>query len=215
MSEIKRLTEITDQLLGPQGCPWDREQTLKSLRPCIIEEACELIEAIDLNDQHQILEELGDFFFVAFFLCKVAEKEKHCDMKDVLKELNDKLVRRHPHVFGNTEANTSEAVLKQWSEIKQKEKNKAHRKSALDSIPKELPALARAHKVYKKMREANFPDIPKKKSKDSINENALGEQLFSLVAQAYDNGLDAEHALRQALAYSEQSFRTYEKSQEQ
>lgn len=215
MKELNRLIEITDQLLGPQGCPWDREQTLKSLRPCIIEEACELIEAIDLNDQHQIQEELGDFFFVAFFLCKIAEKEKHCELSSVLKELNDKLVRRHPHVFGNTQAADTDAVLKQWTEIKQKEKNKTHRKSSLDSIPKDLPGLARAQKVYKKMRDAKFPQTIKKH--DDVlfdNENSLGEFLLDIVAQAHEKGLDAEHALRQALTHKERDFRTFEKSTE-
>lgn len=211
MKELNRLIDITDKLLGPQGCPWDREQTLKSLRPCIIEEACELLEAIDLNDPQFIHEELGDFFFVAFFLCKVAEKEKQCDISSVLQELNDKLVRRHPHVFGNTQANTSEAVLEQWAEIKKKEKGKSHRKSSLDSIPKELPGLARAQKVYKKMREAKYPNSLKKHT-DNIfeNENTLGEFLIDIAAQAHEKGLDAEHALRQALTHKEKSFRAFE-----
>lgn len=216
MNQLERLIQITDRLMGPGGCPWDIEQTLQSLRPCIVEEGHELIEAIDLNDQHHILEELGDFFFVAFFLCKVAEKENICKVDDILKELNDKLVRRHPHVFGETDIKTTEEVLSQWAEIKKNENNKAHRKSALDSIPKGLPSLARAQKAYKKMRDAKYPHALKRHDKPKFtSEDALGQYLLELAAQAHDDGLDAEHALRRSLAYLEQSFRIYEKSQAQ
>lgn len=102
MREFDELIEIIDRLLGPDGCPWDKEQTLQSLRSSVLEEVCEVIEAIDLNDNAHIKEELGDLFFNTIFLCKIAEKEKRFTVTEILKELNEKLIRRHPHVFGES-----------------------------------------------------------------------------------------------------------------
>lgn len=99
MKAFDLLNQTTDTLLSPQGCPWDREQTLTTMRSSLIEEACELVEAIDLNDNTHIQEELGDLFFLAIFLSKLAEKEERCKMEDVLHGINDKLIHRHPHVL--------------------------------------------------------------------------------------------------------------------
>jgi len=210
MKEYEELNTIVDRLLGPGGCPWDREQTMKSIRSNIIEESAELVEAIDTEDNAHIREELGDIFFLAIFFCKLAEKEGRCTTKEVLQEINEKLIRRHPHVFGEAKIADSDAALKQWGEIKQTEKSKAHRKSALDSIPKGLPALARAQKVHKKLHDANYPDIPKIKEEQIKDEESLGKALFRLVAQAQEKGLDAEHALRKILVSLESQFRKHE-----
>lgn len=212
MNAFEHLIETTDTLLSPQGCPWDREQTMNTMRSSIIEEACELVEAIDLNDNAHIQEELGDLFFIAVFLSKLAEKEGRCNVTDVLKGIDDKLIRRHPHVFGEIKIDNSDAVVKQWGEIKQQEKGKTHRKSALDGIPKDLPSLARAQKVHKKISSAKFPDEPLFSKEASFeNEEELGQTLYHLVAQAQEKGLDAEHALRKTLAHLEKAFRTFEK----
>lgn len=209
LSQIGKLIEIIDTLLGPNGCPWDQEQTLAKLRPDLIEEACEVIEAIDLNDSHGIEEELGDLLFVVLFFCRVAEKEKHTQISRVAKGISDKLIRRHPHVFGEVKIDNSDAVLKQWDQIKQKEK--AHRKSALDGIPMQLPALARAQKVLKKMKKAHYPH-PKRVVAESAfqDEDSLGTLLLDVVSQASVKGIDAEHALRKALMHTEKEFRSFE-----
>lgn len=210
MNEFKSLLETTETLLGPNGCPWDQVQTMKSTRPCITEEASELVEAIDSENNSHIQEELGDLFFVALFLCKLAEKEKRCTLSDVLNSLNQKLIRRHPHVFGDAKIDTVDELIKQWGEIKKKEKGKNHRKSALDSIPKGLPALSRAQKVHKKLKDAKFQDIVKNDKDLFTNEDTLGHALWNMVAEAQEKGLDAEHALRSYLVKLEHSFREKE-----
>lgn len=209
MKEIDELLEVVDSLLGPDGCPWDRQQTTQSCRTYLLEEACELIEAIDLDDNTHIKEELGDLFFLVLFLGRIAEKEQRCTMADALSGIKEKLVRRHPHVFGEVHVETPEQVLEQWERIKKQEKEE--RKSALDGIPKGLPALARAYKAAKRMAKAHFPgmDTPEK-SRPFDTEEQLGNALFSLVLQAKELGIDPEHALRKTLAEKEEEFRRFE-----
>lgn len=214
MKEFEELVATTEYLFGPNGCPWDREQTMISTRPCVIEEAAELVDAIDSNDNSHIEEELGDMFFVVLFLCKLAEKEKKSTLKDVLRVVNEKLIRRHPHVFGEVQLKNSDEVMKQWGEIKKTEKGKTQRKSALDSIPKGLPALARAQKVCNKVSKTEFATTPKGDlDADFENEDELGELLFEVVAKAQAKGLDAEHALRKVLVGTEHAFREFEMQQ--
>lgn len=211
MDAFDKLLQTITHLLSPQGCPWDQIQTMSSIRSNVIEEASELVEAIDLNDDLHIQEELGDLFFVILFLCKLAEKEGRSTLNDVLHDANEKLIRRHPHVFGDAKIDDIDALEKQWKEIKQQEKGKSHRTSSLDGIPKDLPSLARAHKVHKKMAAASFPDAPKESPSLSFeNEEELGKTLYNIVAQAQEKGLNAEHALRKTLAHLEQAFRTFE-----
>lgn len=211
MHEFDELVKVTDHLLGPQGCPWDREQTLESTRAGVMEEVCELIEAIDLKDAHHIKEELGDLMFNAIFLCRLAEQEGVCNMKEVLHEVKEKLVRRHPHVWGDAKIDTSEELLQQWDSIKQNEKGKTHRKSALDGIPVGLPALSRAYKSLKKMTKAGYSDVPKVNAELSFkDEQVLGDKLLELVIQAQQAGLDPEQALRAKLAHLEREFRKFE-----
>ena len=118
MKEFIQILELIDTLLGPNGCPWDKEQTFESLRETVTEEAYELVEAIDLNDKEKILEELGDLFFNAIFFCKLGEKEEVFSTEKVLQELYDKLVRRHPHVFGETVIGNVSELYEQWEQIR-------------------------------------------------------------------------------------------------
>lgn len=211
MKEFQTLLDLIDRLLAPDGCPWDRDQTMKSIRSDLIEESCELVDAIDSEDNEHIEEELGDVLFVVAFLCRLAEKEKRCTIQGALREINEKLIRRHPHVFGETKIETQTELLEQWEAIKSKEKGKTLRKSVLDSIPKGLPALARAKKVYKKIQDKPFSALP---TTDNLphfdDEAALGKVLFSIVAKAQNQGLEAEHALRQTLVSVESAFRDFE-----
>ncbi len=211
MKEFDELVSVVDHLLGPDGCPWDRKQTMKSIRSDVLEEVCELIEAIDLEDNAHIQEELGDLFFNVIFLSRLAEKEERSLMKNCLHDIAQKLIRRHPHVWGETEINSSEELLSQWEKIKKTEKGKESRTSSLDGIPKGLPALARAQKVLKKSAKKNYEQ--KKSSDEFQNEEELGEHLLSLVAKAEALGLDSEHALKTTLNKFEERFRSFESSQ--
>jgi tetrapyrrole methylase family protein/MazG family protein len=214
MKEFQQLLRTTEHLMGPEGCPWDRVQTMKSTRPCITEEAHELVDAIDSDDNVHIKEELGDLLFVVLFLCKLAEKENRCTLSEVLLGMNDKLIRRHPHVFGDApKLNTVDELLVQWKQIKKEETVKSKRKSSLDSIPKGLPALARAQKVYKKMHDYRFPKTPEPKKGQFDSEEALGKQLWETVMQAEKCNLDAEHALRMVLSSLEGDFREFEQGE--
>lgn len=213
MKEFDELLEIIERLLGPGGCPWDQEQTLKSLRSSLLEETCEVLEAIDLEDNAHIKEELGDLLFNAAFLSRIGEKEKRFLVKEVIQEINQKLIRRHPHVFGEgTKINNVEELHKQWDTLKKHEKGKDVRTSALDGIPKNFPGLARAQKCLKKMRKVGYnPFLQSLSRKDIENEKDLGKYLLYLVELAEEKGLDAEHALRAELAHVEKEFLDYEK----
>lgn len=213
MQQFDELIKIIDHLLGPEGCPWDQKQTLHSLRSSILEEVCELIEAIDLEDDAHIQEELGDLFFNVVFLSKVAEKEKKFTTQAVLQELNEKLIRRHPHVFGEgKKLNSVEELYQQWDAIKKEEKGKERRQSLLDGISKHLPSLSRTQKILKKIKKTDFSLTIQPIENPPQNEEELGQRLLSLVHQAQEKGLDAEHALRKVLAHIEQNFLEYEKN---
>lgn len=211
MHGFKELINVIDRLLGPAGCPWDREQTMNSIRHYLLEETAELIDAIDLEDNEHIKEELGDLFFHVLFLSRLAEKEGRFHLDDVMKTLTGKLIRRHPHVFGEAKITTSDEVLHQWEQIKKKEKENVQFKSVLDGVPKSLPALARAAKMIKKMKKTPFQKAPF--FKEIENEEELGSLLWRLVADAEERGLDAEQALRKVLAEQEEAFRKFEQAE--
>lgn len=213
MKPFEKVSDILDRLLGPDGCPWDREQTFQSLRSSVLEETCELIEAVDRSDSHHIKEELGDLYLNFIFFCKIAEKEGLFTTAEVLEGLADKLIRRHPHIFGDVEAKDTAEVLRQWEKIKKTEAHSSGHESILDSIPKQLPALARAQKSLKRMRKAKYSDLPSPSSKSYRNEDQLGEALLSLVFAVEAQGLDAEQALRSALEKLETAFRSWERTQ--
>jgi len=210
MKEFNELVAVVDELLGENGCPWDREQTMKTIRKDVLEEVSELIEAIDLGDNDHIEEELGDLFFNVIFLSRLAEKEKRTEMKKALLGIKEKLIRRHPHVFHDEVIADQEALLKRWNEIKLTEKGKEHRTSVLDGIPKGLPALARAQKVMKKIKNVELLQLRHNVDLSFQTEEELGTILATIAFKAGELGLDAEHALKNHLSLTEARFRIFE-----
>ena len=156
MKEFDRLIEIIKILRSENGCPWDREQTLESLKPCLREEVAELLEAME-GDIEEHKGELGDVLMNLVFQADIREQEGKFNIEDVAHEINEKLIRRHPHVFKDKNNSIStEEVLVNWDEIKKKEKLHENRKSALDGVPKYLPALSKAQKIQKKAAKVGF-----------------------------------------------------------
>lgn len=172
-TEWQRLVEIMERLRGEKGCPWDREQTHTSLRPCLLEEAYEVLEAIDENSPVHLREELGDLLLQVVFHAQIAEEQDEFTLGDVLSELNAKLIRRHPHVFGEKEVDGVKGVLAKWEQIKTEEK-KEKPASLLDGVPSTFPALMRAEKIQTKAVQAGFdwPEItgPLAKVKEEADE---------------------------------------------
>lgn len=152
---IERLLETVDQLRGEGGCPWDRKQTLKSLKQYLIEESYELLDAIDSGSPDHHLEELGDVLLQVALQAQIRSEEGLFDFDQVADRLTDKLIRRHPHVFGTAEADTPEAVLKNWEQIKAEER-KESRKTIFDGIPGHLPALQKAQRIQSKAARIGF-----------------------------------------------------------
>ncbi len=209
MHAFDTLMDIADKLNGPKGCPWDIKQTFTSLQPYVLEEAHEVVEAVDTNQDPKILEELGDLFYIVIFYAKIAEREGRFTIKDILKTIEEKLIRRHPHVFGDEIASHPEEVLKRWEEIKKQEKAEEKPKSLLEGMPATLPLLVKAQKMVKKMHRKGAPTLPKI-DKVPLSEEALGEKLFSLIASADALGIDTESALRRTLARYEERYHTWE-----
>ena len=213
MREISSLTRIMARLRGPKGCPWDRKQNHRTLRPMILEEVYELLEAIDQGDDHALREELGDVLLHIIFHAQLARERKAFDFRAVARELAEKLVRRHPHVFGRERIATPSQVLKRWHQLKQEEK--PTRRSSLDGVPRHLPALLRAQNLQKRAARVGFdwPDpsrgIPAK-IREELRElgrtrgrgpafaRELGDLLFTLVNLARHRKVDAESACRDA-----------------
>jgi tetrapyrrole methylase family protein/MazG family protein len=222
-SAVDRLRKIVAQLRSPDGCPWDREQTHQSLKPHLIEECYELVDAIDAGDDKEIKEELGDLLLQVVLHSQMASEEGRFDMDDVATVIADKLMHRHPHVFGENKLPDSEAVLRQWEVIKRAEKQE--RNSALDGVPKALPALARAQKVQTKAARVGFDwndaDGALEKVQEELSEiesaserqieEEVGDLLFAIVNFARKKGLDAEQALWQATAKFSDRFQAMER----
>jgi len=142
-------------LRGPDGCPWDRKQTLASLKPFIIEESYEVVDAIDNDDRAALAEELGDFLLQAVFVAELTREEGSFDIYDAVTAIHDKLVHRHPHVFGDVEANDAEQVLVNWEKLNNEER-KAENKSVLAGVPQSLPALLKASRLTEKAARVGF-----------------------------------------------------------
>ncbi len=194
--------EIIDRLLGPKGCPWDWEQTLLSLRESVLEEACELIDAINSGDKEHICEEIGDLFFNALFFAKVAEKEGVGTFDGIIQELADKLIRRHPHVFGEGDKLSYDGVISQWERIKKTEKGKVERVNVFDGIPAALPSLARGQKMAKKIAKSAL-EAPDQESLEKLS--PLGAALWKIVQEAHNQNVNAEQELRLVLQQIEKS----------
>ena len=214
MTNFKKLTQIVDTLKSENGGPWDKVQTRESLKPYLVEEVYETLEALDSNDPEQIKDELGDLLYQILFHAKISENRGEFNIQDVVQCISKKMVRRHPHVFKEGTLETPEQVVTQWEEIKKQEKISTLRKSALDGVPKHLPGLLRAQKLQKKAAKHGFDwdeitDVFDKldeeiaefkeavlSGKDDDIEAELGDILFVLVNISKFKKVDAEEALR-------------------
>lgn len=233
MEKFNELIDIINTLRSPEGCPWDREQTHHSLKPFAIEEAHEVAEAVDSGDPEQLADELGDLLLQVVLHSQIGKEEGTFTIDDVLDSVNSKMIRRHPHVFGDEKVSGTGEVLQNWEAIKKKEKAKKDHKSALDGIPLSLPGLYRAAKIQKKAARVGFdwPDTqgPLEKIKEEIDEFAaevegtdrmamieeFGDILFSLVNLSRKMDFDAEDALRMSTSKFERRFRHVETMAEQ
>ena len=198
-SELLRLREVMDKLRSPGGCPWDAEQDHESLLKYLLEESYEFIEAVENKDRTSMQEELGDLLLQVYFHSRMAEEDANnpFNVEDVAKKVTDKLIRRHPHVFGGTKVESSSEVLENWEAQKAAEKG---RTSIIDGVPLAQPALPLAAKVLHRMNKLNFAlevDKPTKIS-EQLNQDQFGDLLLGLIAQAVDLGIDPEAALRTA-----------------
>lgn len=197
MEQFESLLRVAETLLGPNGCPWDRKQTFFSLQPYVLEEAHEVIEAVDADDDQKMVEELGDLLYTVVFFGKLGEIKGRFSMSQIIEGIREKLIRRHPHVFGDLSVKDEEEVIKNWEEIKKQEKGKGAKERESDGIPATLHALGRAQKIARKMIREDSSQFSDKGGK--ITEEEVGEKLFHLIAQAERNGIDAESALRRTL----------------
>ena len=211
MSYLKKLIETVKMLRSPEGCEWDRAQTHKTIRQNMLEEAYEAAEAIDENNTEHLKEELGDVLLQVVLHCQIADDNKEFTIEDVAKTLNEKLIHRHPHVFGGEKTTDTKKILQNWEKLKAKEKKE--RKKILDGIPSTLPALLYCMKISKKAARAGFEwknkeqveqcflseiqEFKNAKTKDE-KEEEMGDILFSLVNLARWNDIDPELALCKA-----------------
>ena len=212
--DFAKLCEIVAKLRSPNGCPWDREQTNESLLPALIEEVYEVAEAARAQNDAHFREELGDLLLLIVMHAQITRETRRFDIGDVIREVAEKLVRRHPHVFGTSDARDSGAVLKQWEAIKREEKKTDSH--YLASLPKALPALVRAQKAQAKAARVNFDwaevrDVVAKveeelgETKEAIQsqqqemvQDEIGDLLFAVVNLARKHKIDAESALQSA-----------------
>jgi len=200
------------RLRSPTGCPWDREQDHRTLRFHAVEEVYELMDAIEAGDDHEMAEELGDLLLQVVFHCQLARERGAFDFEEVCRRIVEKLIRRHPHVFGDSKAKTVDAVWAQWEQIKKAEKQgtRHHRPSALDGIPKHLPALLRAEKLSKKARKAKLLVAINGQAKRQ-SKAVVAKQLFDLAEYAQRHGWSAEELLRSETQKRERAFRRAER----
>ncbi len=228
-STFKRLVEIVDVLMSENGCPWDRVQTRETLKPYLVEETYEVLEALDEDHPEKIKEELGDLLYQIMFHAKIGEQKNEFNVGDVIDSISEKMVRRHPHVFADSAVDTPDGVVEQWEEIKKTEKNNQGQKSILDNIPKGLPGLQRAQQLQKKAAKQGFDwdkieDVFAKLDEeiaefkeaflngdDQHLQSELGDILFVLVNLSRFKKLNAEEALRQTNNKFIQRFQHIEK----
>ena len=216
-SAINDLLKVMARLRSPTGCPWDREQSHMTLRRHAIEEVYELIDAIEARDDHEMAEELGDLLLQIVFHCQLARERGAFDFEKVCRLIVEKLIRRHPHVFGRTKVKDVDEVWANWEKIKHAEKHGTRhaRTSAFDGIPKHLPALLRAEKLVKKARKvpALTEEPTRRLPKQPLNKSSLAKQLFELAALAQSRGWSAEELLCAEIKKRERGFRSRETSQ--
>ena len=214
-SAIADLLEVMARLRSPTGCPWDREQSHMTLRRHAIEEVYELIDAIEARDDHEMAEELGDLLLQVVFHCQLARERGAFDFEKVCRVLVEKLIRRHPHVFGKTKVKNVDEVWANWEKIKRAEKHGTRhaRHSAFDGIPKHLPALLRAEKLVKKARKvlADGHAAHGAVSKRKLTKSGLAKELFELAALAQARGWSAEELLSAEIKRCEVGWRKMER----
>jgi MazG family protein len=228
---INQLLTVMAKLRSPKGCPWDREQDHMTLRRHAIEEVYELIDSIEAGDDHEMAEELGDLLLQVVFHCQMAKERGAFNFEQVAQNITDKLIRRHPHVFGTTKVKNVDEVWANWEKIKKAEKHgtKHQRDSALDGIPKHLPALLRAEKLVKKARKANLLGATgqpssisriedgKTRARQPIRSKAAGKleiarKLFKLAQDAQLHGWSAEELLAEEIKRREKELRRRERT---
>ena len=221
-----RLVEIMSRLRAPGGCPWDREQTFDTIKPYTLEETYEVLDAVDARDWSSLADELGDYMLQAVFYAQIAEEAGHFSIEDSLDAINEKLVRRHPHVFAEGDAKTADQVKQRWDEIKKQEKKgtEAEAKLLLDHVPRALPALVEAAQISSRAAGSGFDwdnaeqvldkleeelhelaEARKSASHEEI-EDELGDILFVLVNLARWLKVDPEQALRRSNAKFRRRF---------
>ena len=209
---IDELLAVMARLRAPDGCPWDREQDHKSIRLNAIEEVYELVDAIEAADDTEMAEELGDVLLQVVFHAQMAKERGAFDFEQVARGVADKLVRRHPHVFGDMDVKDVDGVWRQWEKIKLTEKagTVRERTSAFDGIPRHLPALMRVHELTKKARKHALLPQGRKGGAKSM----LAKELFALAQRAQANGWQAEALLRAETARREKALRKKEKARQ-
>ena len=210
---IEELLRVMARLRSPTGCPWDREQSHMTLRRHAIEEVYELLDAIESRDDHELEEELGDLLLQVVFHCQLARERGAFDFEKVCRLIVEKLIRRHPHVFGTTKVKDVDEVWANWETIKKAEKHGTRhaRHSALDGVPKHLPALLRAEKLVKKARKAKLVAEGKNSDRKS-SKTALAMELFELASFAQSHGWSAEELLAGEVKKRERQLRKMEVS---
>jgi len=209
-SPINELRQVMSRLRSPRGCPWDREQNHMTLRWHAVEEVYELIDAIEARDDQEMIEELGDVLLQVVFHCQLASERGAFNFATVARHISQKLIRRHPHVFGDLKVNSVAQVWKNWETIKHAEKHGTRhaRPSVLDGIPRHLPALLRAEKLVKKAKRGKLMSAAKANGR--MTRNALARKLFTLAAFAQSKGWSAEELLRQETSKQERVLRRSE-----
>jgi uncharacterized protein YabN with tetrapyrrole methylase and pyrophosphatase domain len=207
---IDDLLSVMAKLRSPNGCPWDREQNHMTLRFHAVEEVYELLDAIEAGDDHEMAEELGDLLLQVVFHCQLAKERGTFDFEKVARHITDKLIRRHPHVFGDVKVKDVDQVWANWEKIKHAEKKgtKHERPSMFDGVPKHLPALLRAEKLVKKARKAKLVSAMRRVDKSS--RTGIAQRLFALAELAQQNGWSAEELLRSEASKRERGWRKVE-----
>jgi tetrapyrrole methylase family protein / MazG family protein len=233
-ADISKLVSLVEQLRGENGCPWDKEQTRETLKPMLIEEAFEVLDALDAEDPGELKDELGDLLFQVVFHSQIAQEKGEFSLADVIDRSYDKMVRRHPHIFGDADLKTSEDVLKNWEDIKAAEKGiqsastPESERSLLDGIPSKLPALHQAYQMTAKASRVGFDwsriEDVLSKMQEEANElqeaqsqqnstkvvEEVGDLLFVAVNVARFMGVDPETALRRSNEKFSRRFRYIE-----
>ncbi len=228
-NKIEALIETVKILRGPNGCPWDKEQTMKSLKPCLLEEAYEVLEVMEEGGK-KLKEELGDLLLQICMQSEIQNEAGLFNIYDVAESINEKLIRRHPHVFGNEEVENSEEVMVNWEEIKKTEDSHKDRESAIDGIPITLPAMQKAYKIQKKAAKTGFDwenaDGAMLKLEEEIEEvreavregdlshieEEIGDMIFAVINIARKLKVDPEEALNRTIKKFDKRFRYIEKN---